>query len=263
MSTPPDKKKAQLRLKCDVYARYPHYSLFEAAYNAQHDDTLLQRINSDIRNEIATQLKDGYAVTRQDAYHWKRNMLLVEAGPQFLHHVSAPIYECLPYNKICPAIAPPPKEAYAWKRNLLLAEGGAEYLINSTAPIYTCEPYRSLAPSRTSVAAAVTSEPETMTFEQIKDSNRFPATRLWLSKKLLADNRLDQVMCARCKADDKHCNKQGSHRGCWTQPVCIKLLTRVEHSLTRHTPKRERKRRRGEADNNGPNPATRVPAFAS
>lgn len=209
-------KITSLRDKCNEYAKYPTHDMFIAAKGAAVKGTpaalLLDRIASDVRNEMAAQRKDGYEVNA--------------------------------------------KEAYAWKRNLLLAEAGAAYLIHINAlVVYTCEPYKSLAPPpqevtrsgpRSPAVAVVAPEPETMTFEQI--GARFPRTRLWLDKKLLVDSRLDQIMCARCKADDQKCSKQGSHRGCWTQPVSIKLLERVEHSLTRHTPKRERKRRRTEEE---------------
>ena len=95
-------KKTALRAKCNVYAQLPTHKDFTTAKATPGycDAALLARIESDIKNERDRKREDGYVVTPTDAYHWRRNLLLAEAGADYLVYINAPVYESEPYKSI-------------------------------------------------------------------------------------------------------------------------------------------------------------------
>ena len=90
--------------KRQLYAEMTDYEKYQAFYaNRKSNEATekdVERINSDIRNEVERRKKQGYLVTPCDAYHWKRTTTLIEAGPHYLSHVKAYEYHSEPYKTL-------------------------------------------------------------------------------------------------------------------------------------------------------------------
>lgn len=209
--------------KITLYCEYTTYAAFEAEWTQhrakrkalKHDplwqaaDQFLGQIDSDIRNELNRQ--KNYKVTREDAYQWKRNLNLAEAGPQFLKFLTHPQYKTGPYNSI---IQPSPT-------------------VQITADSIIASPE----------ALTITQIRER--------SDQFPAINAWIIKQLRTQTLATIMCAACKASDRGGChlipkNRPACHcnpcscKG-WLQPISIALLSRVESALTRKQQARKRK----------------------
>ena len=111
----------QTSTKLALYSQYDTYEQWQAAYfsrDTHPSRTELERIHSDIKNELSRQAKLGYTVSRADAYAWRRNAALHEAGPDYLQLIRPHAFESEPYKSLCSSAVPPAPAVYDYRQVL-------------------------------------------------------------------------------------------------------------------------------------------------
>ena len=197
--------------KRQLYAEITDYEKYQAFYaNRKSNEATekdVERINSDIRNEVERRKKQGYLVTPCDAYHWKRTTTLIEAGPHYLSHVKAYEYRSEPYKTYTMQRIPCTTAAEAITEPALTID---QIMQSSTY----------IAVKQWLVRQLVSKLPNQVMCASCKAS--------------------DTGRCHRLPRNE--CNCRGAQCRClsWEAPVSISLLERCEHSLTRHRHKRRR-----------------------
>ena len=214
--------------KCQLYATLSDYDKYQAAYSNRKytaQEKHLDRINSDIGNEVERRKKQGYIVTPRDAYHWKRNMILIESGPHHLGHVLPYSYDSQPY-----------------KTQLLQSPA------QPTASVVA------ISPPSLSFDQIIQQDSR---YPAVKD---WLARQLALK----TPGQVMCASCKACDTGGCHCslknecNCKGQQCRClsWEIPVSISLIERVEQSIRRH----KHKRRRTQTTSPTTQPAVSLPA---